>query len=1284
MTMKKETHHHHYPPKTIIPFLLVFLLGVFIVIFFHPQIWFNPLSEYLTDKISQDLNAELSISHVHGNFNRAVFADSLRIRNKNEHFSFDSPHVSIHYRNILALAVTRSIDTLEIVHPVFINGPRKDASRDNIIAGQFDDILKKFPSFKIHTLIIKKGAVYDSQRGNKRLVADQISGVFTLNTRGQKTSLNAQSMSFRIPEKNWYVDSLNFAVSYANGLIKLQNLTLLLDDTHIHLTGKGQPVENLPFKGELLIQNIHPAFVRNFTSAEWTSALNRNPEDILDIVLTFSGNDKSVRTDFSVQGIFMDEIIDKCEGHLRYLPPKVEVNHLAFHNSWLQALVSNASYEKGFITIKAELDQLNPPFKHSFLTDLDLQGSFSGTGRIPDSIAFQYDFKGEILNKLSMDYLGGAFLFHDNNIILTDTNRINMPGAVLNVTGRLESLSDLDFLFSGKTYDFKVSDVYNRDLSVDNATVQGRLKGPLHNPDLSFIYLLNNAAYGAYSLTRARGAASVKELRSNLSGNFYVDFSQLDVQKIHFDGGGLFLDFLQDTVVISSLNLSSGDNKLELVGKASLDSLIFIDGFAANIEDNTLYLLTPFQLDFRKNSIDISPLSMRFNDGVIKARGSHDRQNRIQISASGENLDISELLSVWNPDISADGAMQFDIDLSGTLTDPVMKIGSDIQNFSYDKYTFNDLSVSFHFADSMLSLEKARLRQGKKSYMNTFGRFPLQISFLKGIDLTFPMQTPFLMTTEVNQTSLDILTELSPRIERLSGVMEGILSASGTYEDPVINLNLTTRDFTLNQFGFNRILSRLDYENKKITIKNINFINEKGEYSITGHYPFDLQALKNNNQTINGSQDSVYILVEGKDRGLAYLVPVIRGIEDAEGTFITHLTLSGPVDKPVKSGSLKIEDATLTIANVLNPVRNISGELTVINDQVHVDLKGNMEKTETRIFRLGRNSPRDQNVELTGTMDLDNIFHPALNLRARGNNVHIKSLNDRIDVVGDGELRITGRDTISAVGFYATHEGLLNFDFKRPLKKQEPRERKREFVYILEVPIDKNVYLRNELVDAELEGNIVLEKRAGESQILAGNLSIRSGKFYYYSSIFDIESGEIIFDPYANNITLDFVASTSVMNGSNRIIATLSGDIDKPVIELRDEKNMFTTQAEIIQLLTTGKVGSGQIVTGTAQSYLETIFEKELERTASEWGRFERVDLKTTGPLFENPNLDSVSILLERRIGKDLYLSYEQSLSNEKANRNVELEYRLNRNFSIIGEADDESVSFSYRIRFQY
>ncbi|MFO7974577.1 MAG: hypothetical protein R6V12_08080, partial [Candidatus Hydrogenedentota bacterium] len=43
--------------------------------------------------------------------------------------------------------------------------------------------------------------------------------------------------------------------------------------------------------------------------------------------------------------------------------------------------------------------------------------------------------------------------------------------------------------------------------------------------------------------------------------------------------------------------------------------------------------------------------------------------------------------------------------------------------------------------------------------------------------------------------------------------------------------------------------------------------------------------------------------------------------------------------------------------------------------------------------------------------------------------------------------------------------------------------------------------------------------------------------------------------------------------------------------------------------------------------------------SASEWGGFERVDLKTRGPLFENPNLDSVSILLERRIGKDLYLS---------------------------------------------
>jgi len=1273
MKQNKTHHPHHYPPKTIIPFILVFLLGLFVVVLFNPRFWFKPLSGYMTRQLEQHLNAEFLIGAVEGNFNRAIYADSLQILNNEQAFAFNADQVSVSYKNIVFLAMTRTIDTLSLVNPVLKSGPALSHQADENITGALMKILDEFPALKINTLLIHQGQMIRSQADGEELQIRDISGVFAVNTRGPRTRLDVRFLSFMIPEKKLTVDSLKFSVTASEGLVKIHNLSAWLDEMKINLSGKLQPVQALPFKGEVLIQQFHPS--------RWIPRFESYPDDVLDILVDFSGNRDHLRGNFSIQGLLAHDILRQCEGSIRLLHDRAELRHVTFKNTHLDAMIRDLSFDHGALSLDGHIDRIAFP-KESPFADMTAAGDVTASGRFPDSLMIHYGLSGDYKNELSIDAIEGQVLYQNQRLVFVDTTRIRLPGLHLDLRGHIDSLSTLDLRFDMTANDFRYELNSSDLLELGDARIQGRLQGHVANPDISAIYLINEASLNHYRISRARGAASVGKVMNHPSGNLYMDLTGLEIPPYTINNGGTFLEFKNDTVLISSFSLNTDENRMEFIGKLTLDSLLIIQEFAANLRGNNLFLQSPVNIDLRQNQVHVSPVTMQFNEGTLKGEGSWDMSRRFLVNLQGESLDLSELLSVGTRKIDADGMMDFQLRLSGNQQAPILHFKGEVKDFIYGQYHFENLSADFTYRDSLLILEKAEIAQNPRDYINLFGQFPLYLTYEDSLLLNFPRNDSFTLTMEVNQFSTGIFSSLHKTIQEIDGVANGIMTAGGSYRDPEFLLNLTLEDFRLNGFAFDRIQSRLEYENQMISIQNFALISKSGSYSLSGFYPVDL-SLQPVSRRVN-PQDSVSIRLVGRDSSLTYLEPMIRVVEGSQGDFITELELSGSPLKPSLNGQLLLEKSNLTIKNLLNPVRNVQGSFLVHDNTIDVNLKGNLEKDDPHLFNLNRDVAKNRNVSMTGRINIQNIFNPELDLRLRGKEIYIRSLNSRIDLIGDGDITIQGRDTIRAEGIYAAREGVLNFDFKRPDQNRTRQKRKRVFEYILEIPMDGNVFLRNELIDAELEGDIVLEKRAEEPQLLAGNLSVRSGKFYYYSAIFDIESGEITFDPYANNITLNFRAVTPVLDGSNQVIATLMGDIDKPSIELTDEKNIFTSQAEIIQLLTTGTVGSGQFVAGAAQSYLETIFEKELERTASEWGGFDRVDLKSQGSLFENPNLDSLTILLERRIGKNLYLSYEQALSNENANRSIELEYRLNRNFSIIGEADDESVSFSYRIRFQY
>ena len=401
------------------------------------------------------------------------------------------------------------------------------------------------------------------------------------------------------------------------------------------------------------------------------------------------------------------------------------------------------------------------------------------------------------------------------------------------------------------------------------------------------------------------------------------------------------------------------------------------------------------------------------------------------------------------------------------------------------------------------------------------------------------------------------------------------------------------------------------------------------------------------------------------------------------GDIFTTLTINGTLNNPIPNGKVIIKNADMTVAKLKNDIKNINGSFILKNNIMEVDLEGVLFKSLSSIMSMlgvekDEYNVDSSNIDINGKMDMGKFFRPKYDLNIKGKDVNILTLSDEIDITGDIKLNVNGKDTITVDGVFQTNEGVLRIPFgsKTKLISEGKKNEKVKFEYEINVSI-QNVYLKNNFVDVELDGEVILKRDINGNKTIGGELSVVDGFFHYYNVTFDVEYGKIIFDPIDGNHSLNFRAIKEI-DDNNKIIATLTGDIKSPEIELYDENNMHT-QSELIQILTIGNTsGSVQEISG---NLLTNFAEAGIEQQANGLDVIQKIDLRTGTSLTD---IDSTSIKIGSRLGKNIYFTIESAPLNDETLKSLELEYRINKNLSIVGTADEKSASGSIRLRFQY
>lgn len=229
--------------------------------------------------------------------------------------------------------------------------------------------------------------------------------------------------------------------------------------------------------------------------------------------------------------------------------------------------------------------------------------------------------------------------------------------------------------------------------------------------------------------------------------------------------------------------------------------------------------------------------------------------------------------------------------------------------------------------------------------------------------------------------------------------------------------------------------------------------------------------------------------------------------------------------------------------------------------------------------------------------------------------------------------------------------------------------------------------LRNSQIDAELSGDITIQQMGNSPSRYSGELNLLAGKFYYYSDVFDIQEGQLVFDPSEFNPQMDILATTTIQDIDIRV--RLTGTFKEPIMLIEDSEQYYS-QSQLLQLLTIQKQFNEQDLStrglGDRSVYLFGRFLKsELERSlVRSTPLLDEFEIEGSSSLLTTSGDRDLAFKVGTRFSPSLYLSYKQSFSLTEPSQ-VGVEYRLSPNVSWVVKYDDDGqMHLKYRRKYKF
>jgi autotransporter translocation and assembly factor TamB len=415
---------------------------------------------------------------------------------------------------------------------------------------------------------------------------------------------------------------------------------------------------------------------------------------------------------------------------------------------------------------------------------------------------------------------------------------------------------------------------------------------------------------------------------------------------------------------------------------------------------------------------------------------------------------------------------------------------------------------------------------------------------------------------------------------------------------------------------------------------------------------------------------------------VAYLKPFMPV---RQGTVFGDLSLKGSLARPVLDGRARISQARLGVPVLGTTFDRVNAELVFDRNRVHI------EKL------TGRSN--NGNVLVTGFVDIGQRWRVD-SLRFHGD-FSGTTINPRPEIYGviGGSMDVDWRSgrPYSLSGTVDIEEALVAWDFGRSFGNGAPDT---SLVYDIRVRGERNIWLRNQLMDMEFAADMTVRKTT-KDVLYSGALTSRQGSIYYLDHTLRVDSGSVRFDNI-NALNPEFYVTAGMpIRGSlkeqgtpDTIIVTLTGTLEQPSFAFRSGPPIWN-ETEILSYLTLN-VTQGQLeqlaaseqkdaVTKLLGNRLLGYFQNQVSKRARGFVNLDYLE-------FESQLWGSkeTKVTVGKYVGRNLYVSYTQSFNGQMI-PSFRVEYYINRKNEILAEGtaqgtpdDRYRTSLRYQFKLRY
>ena len=825
---------------------------------------------------------------------------------------------------------------------------------------------------------------------------------------------------------------------------------------------------------------------------------------------------------------------------------------------------------------------------------------------------------------------------------------------------------------------FLINNFWSDTLTSGSATGSMQIDGSFDVLSLNADLAINNFNYKNIYLENFELFAKLENLQNFDEGEVKMKFKNGTWNEIDFESGNGQL-FLNDEVInISSFELRNEKDFLQINGSMPSDTLLQIDQLQLAYKNH--YLINPSQLEiiFTNNKIYIKPFEIHIDDGVVK--GS------FQTSPFAGNLKFSNVTTELLPLLNINESEHLSGNLFGDVFFPEdnsaeqIKLNFSVKEGSFKSQKFDDLYLNVAYQNGMLSVDSLSLFEGNKS------------SFVVSGNLPFPIDDKINQKTELQSEfknfDLAFLSELSNDIlSRVKGRFTGRFSMGGTANKTGYSINGKIMDAYWGRLPLGTVSGYGDYKNKRLVFKNFSSLYNQNKYEGNASIPIDLDIASKSRKMPSSS--SLDLNSKGSFRSAEFISAYITEIDSIIGEIDIDFNINGSLGSLKRNGKLDIKNGSIYTVLMDEPIIDIASEARLYKNEMNIEsFNGLITNSEIK-----NQNNTVSNFSLNGSIDFKNFFEPRYSLSATGKDIFFRSLNQDIESFVDIDVGIFGKDTVDITGTITARNGAIFKEFKSSeITAVSNRSERVTTNYNIRFPIEDTFSIRNSQIDAKISGELGMSRLYSDEWSYSGEIEFIEGEIYYYlGDVFENLKGTMVFDGQGFNPFLELSASTKI--GDAEIMLGVFGPFDNP--EWRFESDKGYSESDILQLLTfntrVAEEGFSTEGLGTqAQTILGAYLERQLEKNfikstgLKSSGIIQDVQISGASELL-NPNQgDEFSI--NARLNQNFSLSYKRSFSLEAAYKNkVGVEYKLNPNFSVIGNVDETGqVQMKFRVRRVY